>query len=177
MDDKELLDLLCDCVKQDDKRNYSGYVKVSSNSKLKISNIEKTCLLFDENFERVKCVLDGAGIGKQEIIHIKGRVEEGELLTELSTSYDFYSGALIGFFSSILLIVFTYKSVEPTWIAGSLSVIVLAAVAFSQYRQSQTNNQKVRLQRLKNYLNIYLENMDRYQLKAAEKILNQSSAC
>lgn len=174
MNDAALIELLLDSVKQDDKRKYFGFAKVRSNSKMNIENIAITCASFDENYKRVKCILDGAGIDKQHLRYLKAKVSEGGFFTELSTSFDLYNGALASFMSSILIITILIDNGGPDgvwWVSACLSTFVLAAVTFSLVRRSQTNSQNIRLQRLKNYLEIYLDNLDLYQQEAANKVL------
>jgi hypothetical protein len=173
MNDAELIDLLLDVVKQDDKRNYFGFVKVRSNSKMSPENIVVTSASFDENYKRIKCIIDGANLDKKYLRYLKGKLMEGGFFTELSTSFDLYNGALAGFFASILAIIIFIDNSGPKgiwWVKAFLTTVVLGAASFSLFRRSQTNAQKVHLQRLKSYLDVYLDNYDFYQAEAAKKV-------
>ena len=175
MKDSELIDLLLEAVKQDDKRNYFDFVTVRSNSKMSLENIELTSDNFDGNYQRVKCVLDGASLDKRYLRYLRGKMTEGGLFTELAQSFDYYNGAIVGFVASLFALV-TYLANGGEqgmwWVKAVLSAIVLGAASFSLYRRAQTNTQNIRLQRLKNYLDIYLDNYDLYQNETAEKILS-----
>ena len=83
MNDAELIELLLDAVKQDDKKNYFGFVRVRSNSKLSPENIALTSASFDENYKRVKSILDGACVGKQYLRYLRGKMVDGGYFTEL----------------------------------------------------------------------------------------------
>lgn len=162
-----LLDSLLDCVAQDDKRSYFDFVKVKSNSKMKAENIKKTNALFESNYGQVRSVLDKSGLDKQELRYLRGCVIEGASLTELSGSFDLYNGPFVAFLSSILaFIIFIDAGTTIEWVKAVLAIFALGSAAFSLYRRSQTNAQKIRLCRLKNYLDVYLDNLDSYQLQA-----------
>lgn len=177
MNDAELIELLLDAVKQDDKKNYFGFVRVRSNSKLSPENIALTSASFDENYKRVKCILDGACVDKQYLRYLRGKMVDGGYFTELSTSFDLYNGAFTGFLASILAIIILIDNGGPEgvwWVKACLSTAVLGAASFSLFRRSQTNAQKVRLLRLKNYLDTYLDNLDFYQKEATKKVLRDA---
>lgn len=174
MNDAELIELLLEAVKQDDKKKYLGFSQVRSNRNLSTDNIAFTSDSFDENYKQVKDVLDDAGVDKQHLRYLRGKILDGGYFTELSTLFDLYNGPLTGFLASILAIIILIDNGGPEgiwWVKASLSAAVLGAASFSLFRRSQTNAQKIRLLRLKNYLDIYLENYDLYQEEVAQKTL------
>jgi len=164
MDDKALLDLLLDCVKQGGSRNYFGFARFSSDSKLKQEQIGQVDDEFEECFALVKHVLSGEGVDKLRVRYLKAKIVEGSLFTELSKCFDIYYGMFVSFLGAFFIAFFYIKGIEDAKVgAVILTAIVLGAAVLSKYRTSQTIAQQIRLERLKNYLDIYSDNMSAYQ--------------
>lgn len=165
MEDKALIDLLLDCTKQGKSRNYFSFTRFSSDSKLKQKQIAQVNDEFDDCYMRVKLLLSGEGVDKLRVRYLKGKIAEASLFTELSKCFDMYYGILVAFLGAIFIALF-YIIDNPyvKIIAALFTSIAIGAALLSRYRTSQTNAQKIRLDRLKNYLDIYSDNMSVYQV-------------
>lgn len=165
MDDKKIYALLLGSIKQDDKKAYFHFVSVKRTSRISELSISKSVDSYKVNYYRFKKVINDNRIGINQINQTLRQVKETIQLINCSTSFDLMYPLTItsafGFIASLeSFFVFFYSKETDYFKAfaystfGTISILI---TAFCVYRNSLKILREARLQRLKNYLEDFIE--------------------
>lgn len=165
MDDKKIFSLLLDSIKQDDKKTYFHFVSIKRTSRISDPSILTSIDSYKANYASLKKMINEHGIEvsqlKQTLRQVKETIQLLNCSSVFDLTYPLMITATLGFLHSLnsFIVFFLSKETDPfnTFAYSSLGTVSVLIAAFCVYRNNRKVIREARLQRLKNYLEDFIE--------------------
>lgn len=175
MDDKKIYALLLDSIEQDDKKTYFQFASIKRTSRISNPSISTSIDSYKVNYASFKETISEHAIVvtqlKQTLRHVKETIQ----LINCSTVFDLTYPSIVstGLIVPSALLIYAISNLSEMQVINTnkqalIGAAALLSTAFCVYRNSRKVLREARLQRLKNYLEDFIEDSKQEQSLSIE---------